>query len=76
MTARSARAQAIASNSLLAATALLPIGFFLGGASAEGGDPGAGVALVPVGGLLLVVALVMVARLALQTAAEQRWRKP
>ena len=43
-----------ASNSLLAAGGLLPLGFFLGGLRIYGGDPGFGVILVPVGGLLLL----------------------
>src|SRR5262249_25494982 len=76
MPTRSVRAQAIASYSLLAATALLPAGFLLGGVSAEGGDPGAGVALVPVGALLLVIALIQFARQALTAASDDRWQKP
>lgn len=43
-----------ASWSLLAAGVLLPLGFLLGGLRIYGGDPGVGVLLVPVGGLLLL----------------------
>ncbi len=44
----------IASACLLAATVLLPCGFFLGGTVLYGGDPGVGILLSPVGGLALV----------------------
>ena len=40
---------------------LLPTGFFLGGIFIYGGDPGLGVLLVPIGGLLLVVAVFLIA---------------
>jgi hypothetical protein len=40
---------------------LMPLGFFLGGILNSEGDPSLGIALVPVGALLLVVALVRVA---------------
>jgi hypothetical protein len=43
---------------------LMPLGFFLGGILNSEGDPSLGIALVPVGAALLIVALV---RLALQT---------
>ena len=43
------------------ATVFLPGGFFLGGAVIHGGDPGLGILLVPVGALLLLAAVVMVA---------------
>ena len=65
MPARSPHAQAIASASLIAATVLLPAGFFLGGAFLRGADPGPGVLLVPVGALLLIVAVALTARQAL-----------
>lgn len=51
-----------ASACLLAATLLLPGGFFLGGALTYGGDPGFGIALVPFGGLCLVLAILSTAR--------------
>lgn len=46
-----------ASLALVAATLLVPGGFFVGGLFIHGGDPGLGVILIPPGALLLVVAL-------------------
>ena len=43
---------------------LMPLGFFVGGILNSEGDPSLGVALVPIGAALLIVALV---RLAIQT---------
>jgi hypothetical protein len=40
---------------------LMPLGFFLGGVLNSEGDPSLGILLVPVGALLLVVALVRIA---------------
>jgi hypothetical protein len=51
-----------ASTSFAAASVLLPGGFFLGGIRFYAGDPGVGVAFVPVGAILLIAAAVMVAR--------------
>ena len=50
-----------ASRCLVAASILLPAGFFLGGFGIHGGDPGLGVLLVPVGAVLLFAAVVVVA---------------
>jgi hypothetical protein len=50
------------SASLIAASALLPGGFFLGGIAFYSGDPGLGVLLVPVGGVLLLFAVFSIAR--------------
>jgi hypothetical protein len=50
------------STALIAATVLLPGGFLLGGIRFYGGDPGLGVALVPVGAGLLVYAAIVAAR--------------
>jgi len=50
------------SASLIAATILLPCGFFLGGVVFYSGDPGIGVLLVPVGGVLLLLGLFWIAR--------------
>jgi hypothetical protein len=50
------------STSLIAASALLPGGFFLGGVAFYSGDPGLGVLLVPIGGVLLLVAVFSIAR--------------
>jgi hypothetical protein len=51
-----------ASTSLIAASALLPGGFFLGGLVIHGGDPGLGVLLGPIGAVLLVLAVALVLR--------------
>ena len=48
-----------ASASLLAATLLMPSGFFLGGLFIYAGDPGLGILLVPVGGILLFTAVLL-----------------
>ena len=50
------------STSLIAASTLLPGGFFLGGVAFYGGDPGLGVLLVPIGGVLLLFAIFSIAR--------------
>jgi hypothetical protein len=52
----------LASAALVGATILLPGGFFLGGIVVYAGDPGLGVLLVPVGGVLLIVAVYLAAR--------------
>jgi len=51
-----------ASSALIGASVVLPAGFFLGGIRFYAGDPGVGVALVPVGAVLLIYAAVVVAR--------------
>jgi hypothetical protein len=48
-----------ASYSLTAASVLMPGGFFLGGVWVYGGDPGLGIVLVPIGGALLLVAILL-----------------
>lgn len=53
-----------ASWALLGAGGLLPLGFLLGGLKIHGGDPGVGVVLVPVGGLLLLYGVAETARAA------------
>jgi hypothetical protein len=58
----SATAVARASFALRTVTILLPLGFLLGGVAFYAGDPGFGIVLVPPSGVLLVVALVLVAR--------------
>lgn len=50
-----------ASVCLKASSVLLPGGFLLGGLFIYGGDPGLGIFLVPVGALLLLAAVVLVA---------------
>jgi hypothetical protein len=52
----------LTTRALTGATILLPGGFFLGGLRFYAGDPGIGVALVPVGAILLLIALVLIAR--------------
>ena len=47
---------------LLAASILLPAGFFTGGLVIYDGDPGLGIAMVPVGAVVLVVGALLVAR--------------
>ena len=49
------------STFLIAATILLPLGFFLGGVVFYSGDPGVGVLLVPVGATLLILSLYWIA---------------
>jgi len=49
------------SNTLIAATILLPLGFFLGGVVVYSGDPGVGVLLVPLGATLLLLSLYWIA---------------
>jgi hypothetical protein len=49
------------SSTLIAATILLPLGFFLGGVVFYSGDPGVGVLLVPVGATLLMLSLYWIA---------------
>jgi hypothetical protein len=50
-----------ASISLLGATGLMPGGFFLGGLFIYAGDPGLGIVLVPIGGVLLFLAVLLTA---------------
>jgi len=50
-----------ASACLMGATVLLPGGFFLGGTWVHGGDPGAGVLLSPIGGVLLLAGVALTA---------------
>jgi hypothetical protein len=52
----------LVSASLVAASVLLPGGFFLGGLVFYGGDPGLGTVLVPIGAVLLLFAVFSIAR--------------
>lgn len=52
----------LASFFLLDATVLIPLGFFLGGLAPTEGDPWIGVVLVPVGALLLFVAVALIVK--------------
>lgn len=56
-----ARTRALASYSLIAASMLMPGGFLLGGIWVYAGDPGLGILLVPVGGILLFAAVLCAA---------------
>ena len=65
-----AKPRGVASACLRGATLLLPAGFFLGGVFVYAGDPGLGVLLVPVGGLLLLIAVALTAGAAKYFRAE------
>jgi len=52
----------LTSTSLVLASVLLPGGFFLGGIAFYAGDPGIGIALVPVGAAALLYAVFSIAR--------------
>ena len=54
---------AVASACLIGASVLMPGGFLLGGLVVSGGDPGPGVVLAPIGGLLLAVGVFVAARI-------------
>ena len=49
------------SLSLIGASILLPLGFFVGGIQFYSGDPGLGILVVPVGAVLLLAALYFIA---------------
>ncbi|HIG27157.1 MAG TPA: hypothetical protein EYQ50_04940 [Verrucomicrobiales bacterium] len=51
----------LASRCLIGASILMPGGFFLGGVTIYDGDPGLGILLVPVGGLMLVASILLTA---------------
>ena len=55
------RPRTVASRSLIAASVLMPGGFFLGGVWVYAGDPGLGILLVPAGGVLLFAAVLLTA---------------
>ena len=65
-----ARGRGVASNCLLGASLLMPAGFFLGGVHFYSGDPGLGIVLVPIGGLMLILAVFLVASRAGSIRAE------
>ena len=52
----------LVSSCLVWASILLPGGFFLGGVVFYGGDPGVGAALIPVGAIMLLVSVMLIAR--------------
>ena len=49
------------------AAVLMPVGFLLGGLFPLGGDPGPGIVLVPIGGVLLLVGVLTMARVCTPT---------
>jgi hypothetical protein len=53
------RHRSFASAGLLGSALLIPTGFFLGGTVVHAGDPGLGILLVPLGALLLLLAVSM-----------------
>lgn len=57
-----ARAPRLGSACLCSAALAVPLGFLAGAFGVQGGDPGLGIVLVPVGLVLLVVAIVDVLR--------------
>ena len=57
-------ADRLAERALLTALLLMPLGFLLGGAFAQGGDPGVSVALAAAGGVVLLFGLGKLAWLA------------
>ncbi len=57
----SARPRGLASATLIGATLLMPAGFFLGGVNPRAGDPGLGILLLPIGALMLLIAVLLAA---------------
>jgi hypothetical protein len=57
----SARRRDVASSCLVVGSLLVPLGFLGGGVSAQGGDPGLLVLLVPLGGGLLLLSVLLTA---------------
>lgn len=53
--------QSAGSRCLTAASILMPLGFFLGGVSFYSGDPGLGTILLPIGAVLLLMAVLRTA---------------
>lgn len=57
----SGRPRGLASATLIGATLLMPAGFFLGGVNPRAGDPGLGILLLPIGAVLLLIAVLLAA---------------
>lgn len=70
------RNQRTISLALMGASVLLPAGFFLGGIHFYGGDPGLGVLLVPVGAVLLIAGLFLIASGLRPTPSQTRGGRP
>jgi hypothetical protein len=64
----------LASSCLIWASVLMPLGFFLGGIATHGSDPSIGVFLVPIGGLVLLVAVTSTALEVFQATAARSER--
>jgi hypothetical protein len=60
--ARRLMCRELISRCLMAATVLIPAGFFLGGCYIYAGDPGLAVLLVPAGAALLITAVALIVR--------------
>lgn len=60
--ARPGAATSLASTGLVVAWALVPLGFFAGGVTVHGGDPGLPVLLVPAGAVALFAGVLSAAR--------------
>lgn len=52
----------LASRCMLGSLILMPLGFWMGGVFIHAGDPGLGILLVPPGGLLLLLGVLLTAR--------------
>ena len=63
----------VASSCLILSGFCMPTGFFLGGVVIYDGDPGLGILLVPIGGILLFVAVLLTA-LGVRSALRERTR--
>lgn len=61
----------LASRLLIGGSVLLPVSFFFSGVFTYDGDPGLFIYLAPVGALLLMAAVFLIARLALATSARE-----
>ncbi len=66
----------IASPCLIGASVVLPGGFFLGGVNVYGGDPGLGIALLPLGAVLLFIAILLTALGKSSSQVSTRGEKP
>src|SRR6185436_13976385 len=71
-----ARQRSVASICLRGAILLMPAGFFLGGLFIYSGDPGLGILLVPIGGLMLFIGVLLAARGAAHFRGEPRSSGP
>ncbi|MEC7501910.1 MAG: hypothetical protein VX970_09285 [Planctomycetota bacterium] len=61
----------VASRSLIAASVLMPLGFFLGGLITYAGDPNLAILLLPAGGFFLLVSALLTALAATKSTGRQ-----